>query len=1078
MVLEPGARVQLAFVTTASDSRERVMEAVEKYSDLRTCERAFEMAWNNAQLELYRFRLEPGQGQVFQQLASAMVYPHAQLRATERRLRANALPQSRLWAYGISGDLPIIVITIGNARDIRTVREAIQAQIYWRARGLKTDLVILNEEAVGYEQPLSEELRRIVQTYGEYSPMDAPGGIFLRAAGQIPEEDLNLIFTVARVVLVASRGSLAQQMGAALASVRQTPRLVTSQRFGEEPSAPLPFLDLPYFNGFGGFTTDGREYAIYLGPGTHTPAPWINAIANEKFGAIVSESGQGFSWSDNSQANRLTPWNNDPVSDTASEAIYIRDEDTGTFWTPTPLPVRELDAYRARHGQGYSLWEHNSHAIEQELITFVPVEASADGYQLSTHNGDSPSSSQPFITENHPPVRVQKLRLRNASSRRRKLSVTFYLEWILGTTKEETGPHIVTQWDSTNNVMLARNGYHPDFARRVSFVATSSAVRSYTADRTEFMGRNGHPSRPAAMTRQTLGSSTGAALDACAAMQVLVEFEPGQETEIIFVIGQAEDAAQAVHLARQYRDLENAETALQATRRFWDETLNHVQVETPDMAVNFLMNRWLVYQVLSCRVWGRSALYQSGGAYGFRDQLQDVMALLHHAPAEAREHILRAAQHQFVEGDVQHWWHPPSGAGVRTRFSDDLLWLPLVVAQYVRITGDASVLDEVVPFIEGKVLDEHEHEIYMQPHTSTQTATILEHCRRAIEKGLTSGAHGLPLIGIGDWNDGMSRVGVEGRGESVWLAWFICQVLQDFAQLLELREENSEAIKCREAAARLAQTVEEQAWDGDWYRRAYFDDGRPLGSKENEEAKIDSLAQTWNILSGLGNKERAEQAMQAVDEHLIREEDRLILLFTPPFDKSDQDPGYIKGYVPGVRENGGQYTHAAIWVAQAFARKGNGDRAVQLLRMLNPVEHARTTEEALLYKVEPYVVCADVYALENRVGQGGWTWYTGSASWMYRVWLEDVLGVQRRGNKLFIRPCVPRDWPEYSIHYRFGNSTYHIRVENPDGGKAIVYLEVDGEVLQPDSAIPLHDNDSEHHVLLRMGQGEFAALLK
>ncbi len=1063
VTLAPGEQVKIAWVTGAGESRDRVLEIARKLGDMGSIARAFELAWTNAQLEMQRLRIEPDDVQVFQQLAGHMIYPSAGLRTSQRRIAANTLGQQGLWAHGISGDLPIMIVQVGSERDVRVVQQALLAQAFWQSRGLKTDLVILNEEAASYEQPLSESLKRVVQNSG--APLDKPGGVFLRGAKMLSDTDLTLLLSVARVVINASRGGLSQQLGTLAESAKMPPRLAIAQRPPEEPSAPLPFMELPYFNSLGGFTTDGREYAIYLGPHDTTPAPWVNVLANPRFGAMISESGPGYTWCDNSQANKITPWSNDPVSDTAGEAIYIRDEETGTFWSPTALPIRELDPYRARHGQGYSVYEHNSHAIEQELVTFVPIsEAAGSGLEAGTES----STRLRFTPLETPTVRVQRLRLRNRSSHRRRLSVTLYVEWTMGTTREETSPQIVTRWDGDARLLLARNAYNPDFAHRVAFLSASPNIVSWTGDRTEFLGRNGSAEQPAALLRSGLSNRTGAALDPCGAIQVAVEIEPNGEAEVIFVLGEADTIEEAQHLARRFRDRDEAERTLHQTSGWWNDLLERVQVKTPDLAVDFMMNRWLLYQTLCCRIWGRSAFYQSGGAYGFRDQLQDVMAVTHSAPNVAREQILRAAAHQFKEGDVQHWWHPPSGAGVRTRFSDDLLWLPYVVSQYVRVTGDWSVLDEEVPFLEGKILEPNEHEIYAQPQVSSEKATIFEHCRRSIEKGLTQGPHGLPLIGIGDWNDGMSRVGVEGRGESVWLAWFLIDVLNRFAEICTHQGDTAQSSTRTAQATHLAQVVEETAWDGEWYRRAYFDNGSPLGSHLSDEAKIDSLAQTWSILSGAGNPQRSETAMRSVEKFLVKDDDKMVLLFTPPFDKSAQDPGYIKGYVPGVRENGGQYTHAALWVAQAFARKGDGDRAVDILRMLNPVEHARTPHDVETYKVEPYVVAADVYALQDRVGQGGWTWYTGSSSWMYRVWLEDVLGVQRRGDILHIVPNIPRTWNEYSIRYKFGASVYNISVQNPDGGKTVSSLVVDGLLVRVTDGIALMDDGREHDVRVRL----------
>ncbi len=1055
VTLEPGARVQIAFITGAAGSREEAAALAEKYHDLRASHRAIEMAWTHAQLELRHLRIHQEEAQLFQQLAAHVLYPNALLRPASERLSRRELGQSRLWAYGISGDLPIVVVSIGEEQDSDLVRQTLMAHTYWQAHGLKADLVILNEEAVTYDQPLQNQLRRMVDAYSQLTGTDRPGGVFLRPAGQIPPEDRALLLTTARVVLIAARGSLVQQLGTPTQSVTVPPPLTKGPPIGEEPSAPLPFLELAYFNGLGGFTPDGREYVIYLGPGDETPMPWINVMANPSFGTLVSELGQGYSWYGNSQSNRLTPWTNDPVSDPGGEALYIRDEELGVVWTPTPLPVREEDAYRIRHGQGYTHFEHNSHSIDQWLTTCVPVDDAGGA-----------------------PVRLQRLRLTNRSSRRRRLTVTLYGEWTLGTEREETQNHIFTQWDGQRQILTAGNPYHPDFGDRIAFAASNLPIVSYTGDRAEFLGRNGLSSAPAGLTRTRLSGRVGAGLDPCYALQVTVEIEPQQETEVVFLLGQAADMAEVGALVERFRSAQVFEQTLTTTCAWWDRLLDTVQVETPDLAVNFLLNRWLLYQDVSCRLWGRSAFYQSGGAYGFRDQLQDVMALVYAAPQLAREQIVRTAARQFVQGDVQHWWHPPSGAGVRTRISDDLLFLPFTTAHYVRVTGDTTILDEVMPFLDGKVLEEHEHEAFYLPTVSEQKATLLEHCRRALAKGATAGPHGLPLIGGGDWNDGLNRVGIEGKGESVWLAWFLIHTLHDFAELLRLRNQEAEAIECEQRAHLLAGVIEAQAWDGAWYLRAYFDDGTPLGSHENDEAQIDSLGQSWAVISGAGDPKRAEMAMQAVQERLVRPNDRLLLLFTPPFDKTTHDPGYIKGYPPGVRENGGQYTHGSLWVPLALARQGKGDEAVKIRRMMNPVEHTREPADVQRYKVEPYVVAADIYALKDRVGQGGWTWYTGSAAWMYRVWLEEILGFHLRGDRLSLDPTLPTDWDGFTLRYRYRSTPYEIVVENPDHvSHGIQSMELDGQPIH-EASICLEDDGTPHTLRIRLGQVALPIVLK
>ena len=1004
--LEPRQQRQIMIITAAADSRDELMRLIAKYRDADMCNRTFELAWSHAQLEYRYLGIQGDAAFRFGELASHLLYPNFRMRAPMERLRRNTLGQSRLWAYGISGDLPIVAVSVMDAQGLSLVRDLLIAHTYWRLRGFKADLVILNREPSSYEEPLHQQLMRLVEAHSLHTGVDQPGGVFLRKADHLSPDDLNLILAVAQATLGTVRGSLSKQLSIA-SEGSPLPALLQTRKVEEHPSSPLPFRELPYFNGLGGFTVDGHEYAIYLAPHAVTPLPWINVMANPVFGAMVSESGSGCCWYGNSQTNRLTPWSNDPVSDTSAEAVYIRDDDTGSFWTPTPLPVRELDAYRARHGQGYTEFEHNSHALEQILLSFVPM-----------HRGDPD------------PIRVQRLRIRNASARRRRLSVTSYAELVIGTDHEKTQMHIACVWDEKAKALFARNPYHPDFAQRVTFAAVVGDSLSYTSDRTEFLGRNGSPEAPAALRRVSLSNRAGIGIDPCAVIQTKFEIEPGEEKVVILLLGQADDATHARQLVAQYGNPATVDAAFAQTREWWDALLSKIQVSTPVMSVNFLLNRWLLYQALSCRIWGRSALYQSSGAYGFRDQLQDALAFVYSAPEVARQMILHAASRQFVEGDVQHWWHLPSGSGLRSRCSDDLLWLPFAVSHYVEKTGDIGVLDTAIAFLEGPSLKDGELEAYFQPAASIEHATLYEHCRRAIEKATTHGPHGLPLIGTGDWNDGMNRVGSEGSGESVWLGWFLVDVCRKFADICDRRGVNDLADQYRDRARRTAATIEKTSWDGEWYRRAYFDDGTPLGSRNNAEARIDSLPQSWCVISGEGDPQRAAVAMRSVEKHLISRNEKMVLLFTPPFDQSRPHPGYIMGYPPGVRENGGQYTHAALWVAMAYARMKDGNRAVEVMQMLNPIEHARNAGEYSKYRTEPYSVAADVYALESQPGRGGWTWYTGSAGWMYRVWLEEVLGFKLRGDRLTIEPSIPDDWPGYSITFRYGQTEYQIEVEN------------------------------------------------
>jgi cellobiose phosphorylase len=1042
----PNQRFQFALVTVVAESREAVIGLVDRYAEFHTCARAFETAWTHSQLEMRRLHIRPRDVQTFRQLAAHVLFPQAQMRPSPARLGRRSEGQRALWRQGISGDLPIVVVMIGHVRDIEVVREILTAHTFWHLRGLKADLVLMSEELPGYEEPLAADLRRLIEAQAHLTGVDQPGGVYLRSTTKISKEELIALQAAARIVVVASRGSLRQQLAATTPITLKPQMLSPGRQFREEPSAPLPFMELKYFNGLGGFTEDGKEFVIYLGPDSQTPLPWVNIMANPKFGALVSESGAEFVWGSNSQNDRLTPWFNDPISDPPGTAIYIRDDDMGVVWSPTPQPIREKDAYRAWHGQGYTKFEHNSHAIEQRLLTFVPVDGSGGL-----------------------PVRLQRLRLRNNSSRRRKLTVTSYAPLVLGADPEETGMHVVTKWDLQSHSLFARNSFEPELSERVAFATSTPTPVSFTSDRAAFIGRNRSLRDPVAMEHHRLTGDSGAGLDPCAALQVVVEIDPEQTAEITFLLGQADDEEKARALVQRFRDPANVEAAFQETCRWWDRLLSTIEVETPELSTNFLLNRWLLYQTLSCRVWGRSALYQSSGAYGFRDQLQDVMSLVHAAPEIARDHILRAAARQFVEGDVQHWWHPKSGAGVRTRISDDLLWLPFITAHYVRTTGDAAILDQIVPFLEAKPLEAQQTESLSIPVVSHTEGTLLEHCRRAIARAHTAGPHGLPLIGGGDWNDGLNRVGVAGKGESVWLAWFEICVLNDFTELLALRELHDEAKACRARVTELAKTIDARAWDGAWYRRGYFDDGTPLGSKKNAEARIDSLPQTWAAISGVGDSERVQVALRSLEERLVRQTDDLILLFTPPFDKTTADVGYIKAYPPGVRENGGQYTHAATWVAMAFARQGDGDKAVRLLRMLNPIEHARDEKDCERYKVEPYVMPGDVYSLAGHVGRGGWTWYTGAAAWTYRVWLEEILGFKRRGDTLTINPVIPKDWPGFRLRYRFQNTIYHVAIENPEHcSRGVTLLELDG-VPAVDKIVTLRDDALPHEVRVVLG---------
>ncbi len=1048
VTLEPGKRARFSLLIAAGENRQQLLELMERYRDPTVIEQAMDYAWGAAQQQLQLLHIQPDEARRFQQLASHLLFPNRLLRPPAERLQENRKGQAGLWPYSISGDLPLVVITISETREIALVRQLLQAHSYWGRHGLATDLVILNEENASYERPLQERLEQLLREHSLSGANQSAGALFLKSAALMPEEDLTLLKAAACVVLVAARGTLPQQLGLAV-EAPHLQELLIRKRVPREPSAPLPFMELNYFNSLGGFTPDGREYAIYLGPGTNTPAPWVNVIANPSFGVMVSETGAGFTWFGNSQRNRLNSWSNDPVLDTSSEAIYIRDEESGRFWSPTAAPIREENAYRARHGAGYTFFEHNSNGIEQELLLFVPLD----------ENGGKP-------------VKLQRLHLTNASPRKRTLSVTYYVELNLGEHRETSQMHITTAWDDEAGMLLAENRYHPEYGQRVAFAAITPHAESYSGDRSSFIGRNRSLAHPAAMDAIALSQRIGAGLDPCAALRITLELAPGEQRDICCLLGEAGSRAEARELVAAFREDQAVLAAFDATRSWWDRLLGTIEVHTPELAADLLINRWLQYQSLSCRVWGRSGFYQSGGAYGFRDQLQDVLAFLQTRPELARQQILRAAGRQFQEGDVQHWWHPPTGAGIRSRISDDLLWLPYVVARYVQTTGDQGILQIEIPFLTVPLLADDQHELFATPEVSPECATLFEHCRRATARGLTSGPHGLPLIGTGDWNDGMNLVGAAGSGESVWLAWFLCDLLQGMSELSALLHQPQLEQEYQEQRTALMRRVELAGWDGAWYLRGTFDDGSLLGSAANREARIDSLPQSWAWLSGAADPSRAAQALESAWQQLVLQDEAMVLLFEPPFDTSVPSPGYIKGYPPGVRENGGQYTHAALWLAMASARQGNGERAVALLRMLNPIEHARDAEAAWRYGVEPYVVAADVYRLPGRVGQGGWSWYTGSAAWMYRAWIEEVLGLELRSGKMRLNPVIPPSWPGFTLSYRHGEALYEIQVENPCGcERGVAWVELDGQRVAG-GVIQLEQGLVKHRVVVMMGSLE------
>jgi cellobiose phosphorylase len=1039
--LEPDESVTIDVVSGVAETRAACLGLVGKYQDRRLANRVFALASTHAQVVLRQLNASEADAQLYCHLAGSVIYAHRSLRADPAILAKNRRGQSGLWGYSVSGDLPIVLLQIGDAAHIDLARQLVQAHAYWRLKGLAVDLVIWNEDRAGYRQQLQEQINGLIAAGVESNAPDRPGAIFVRSGDQISNEDRALFQAVGRVIITDSRGSLEDQIAGRPGEVPPAPFAPARDRRAHAPAPVPPRRDLMFSNGLGGFTQDGHEYVIETGPDVVTPAPWVNVLANPGFGTVISESGSAYSWAENAHEFRLTPWNDDAVTDAGGEAFYLRDEESGHFWSPTPLPAGGDAPYTSRHGFGYSVFEHTEDGITSELWVYVDPTA---------------------------PVKWAVLKIRNLSGRLRRLSATGYVEWVLGDLREKAAPHVVTAIDSGTGAVLAGNAYNAEFAGRAAFFHVDDASRRVSGDRTEFIGRNGTLREPAAMMRATLSGRVGGALDPCGAIQVAFALADGQEREIVFTLGAGRDRDEAASLLARVQGAGAARRSLEAVWQYWNHTLGAVNVDTPDRALNTLANGWLLYQTITCRLWGRSGFYQSAGAFGFRDQLQDVMALVHAEAPLVRQHLLLCASRQFPEGDVQHWWHPPAGRGVRTHCSDDYLWLPMATCRYVTATADTGVLDEKVRFVEGREVKADEDSYYDLPATSEGSASVYVHCVRAILRGLRFGVHGLPLIGSGDWNDGMNLVGDEGRGESVWLGFFLYAVLLPFADLASRHGDSAFADRCLSEAAQLRLRLEEAGWDGSWYRRAYFDDGTPLGSSSNPECQIDSISQSWSVLSGAADPRRARAAMDAVDARLIRRDDGLVRLLDPPFDTSALDPGYIKGYVPGVRENGGQYTHAAIWAAMAFAELGDAERAWAVWRLINPLAHGESPAGIETYKVEPYVVAADVYAVAPHVGRGGWTWYTGSAGWMYRLIVESLLGLKLRGDRLQVEPCLPADWNAFTVHYRYRETVHHITIHNappPTGASRLRIDDQDRDGVE----VPLVDDQREHRVEMWVG---------
>ena len=1044
--LGAGSRARVTLTTALASSREAALGLLDLITTPHAPARAFELAWADARVELKHLGITAARSHRFQRLLSCLMHAPRALRDLTEASAPLTRGKGALWIQGISGDLPILLLCVDTSDFSELCNELLLAHEFWRINGVSCDLLLLNEEPEGYLQPLHEALQDLIRSSPAQGHENQRGGVYLRRASQLSNEERLLLARAASVVLRTSNGSLSQQLRRAVQPTALPESLPVVRRLAPASlAASPPPPELRHFNGIGGFSPDGREYVMQIGPGSRPPAPWCNVLANAQFGSVVSENGLGFTWIGNSQRQRLTPWSNDAVRDPSGELIYLRDELDGRVWSATPAPASLGAEFRVRHGQGYSIFSHVQGDLEHELTVCVSAED---------------------------PVKLLRLRLRNRSERKRRLSVYGVVEWVLGPAREATRLQSCTSWDAERGVLLANNPFSTT-PEAHGFFASDLPVTSVSGDREELFGVGGSRARPSALERKSLSGNTGIGLDPCGALQVTLDLAAGEARELCFVLGQGDTKPHALELAQRYVAPGAVASAFEALGPVWD-ALCAITARTPDDTFDIMVNRWLPYQVTSARLWARSGFYQSSGAYGFRDQLQDVLALMHAQPALAHEHLLRAAARQFAAGDVQHWWHPENGEGVRTRCSDDLLFLPYAVAAYVRATQDRSILDEQVPFLEERLLAPDEEDLFGAPKHGAEPASMYEHCVRALALGTTAGPHGLPKIGAGDWNDGMNRVGPEGSGESVWLGWFLVRTLEDFAPLCDARGDRERAATYRAQAQRILRAIETHAWDGDWYRRAYYDDGTPIGARENQECRIDAIAQSWAVIAG-GDQARARRAVESSLSELVIEDQRLMRLLTPPFGDSEHDPGYIRSYPEGVRENGGQYTHGVMWTVQALCMLGEGERAHWLFSLLNPITHATNPAGVKRYRVEPYVLAGDVYASAAHLGRGGWTWYTGSAAWMYRIAVENILGLKRLGNTLEVSPCIPPDWRDFVVTYRYGHSELSFAFQNPDGvATGVQRIELDGQQ-HADALIPLIDDGRRHSVVVVMGRADSAA---
>ena len=1007
--VQPGEEVFVDLLLSVEYDKQTAIDNIKKYNITENITREFEIVKAKTEAEARYLEVKGKDIDIYQTIMSYVLFDNP-LRQNQQ-LGYKVYEQKDLWKYGISGDLPIITVTIKYVNDLYVIKQVIKAYEYLKIKNIKVELVIINEENYSYENYIRDEIESAILNSHLAYMKNIYGGIFVLSKSEMDIQDVNLIKFVSTIVIDSHLGTLENIIQDMEEEVLDNYRIVEKSEIKtmeEDTTKDVDILsntqNVKYYNEYGAFSEDGKEYIIRTNNDNKVPTTWSHIMANEKFGTVVTESNGGYTWYKNSRLNRVTSWNNSSSVNIPSEAIYLKDLDNGRIWSPTAMPKPDDKNYNAIFGFGYAKYIHSSDDILQELEVFVPQDES---------------------------VKINILTLKNNAPKKKKVKIVYYLKPVLGEDEIKSDGYIKLQYEENANVLIAKNLYKTEEFENIVYVSSSEKIKSFTGNKKSFLGKGGI-TNPSGLHRMALDNDNGLGKKTCMAIELEVEIESFSDKKISIVMGADDNIVNAKDIAYKYSKVQNCNMELSKTKNKWNELLGRVQINTPYESLNIMLNGWTMYQTIVSRLLGRSGFYQSGGAFGFRDQLQDAFATKYIDTQILYNQIIKHSKHQFIEGDVEHWWHEENNRGIRTKFSDDLLWLPFAVIQYISYTGDYNILKVKTPYLQGAELQQHEKEKYDKYLPGDVEETIYEHCKKAIDRACNFGENGLPKIGIGDWNDGFSNIGPEGKGESVWLGFFLYMILEGFVKISENKHDKKNATKYREIMDRLRNYLNNNGWDGRWYKRAFADNGDVYGSMENEECKIDSIAQSWSVISGVGEENKKISAMESLEKHLVDTENGIIKLLDPPFYKGKLEPGYIKAYLPGVRENGGQYTHAAIWAIIAEAMLGKGDKAVELYRMITPIEHSRTKEAANKYKVEPYVIAADVYSYQNLAGCGGWTWYTGSSSWYYLAGIQYLLGLNINHNIMTIRPCIPKEWEEYSIRFKFGESIYNIKVKNPN----------------------------------------------